>query len=594
MKGLYVVALVLLSLALAPAQSSKIAAPDDDVVLRAMHDELERSKALKLENLEKPYYIEYSIDDYQNFSISATLGALYAPSRVRLRLPRVRVRVGSQDFDNTNYVFTDYYNGARFDPEQFPLDDDYYSIRRSLWLASDRAFKTAVQAIARKRAALKNITQAETLPDQWRSTPITLVRPSGEGLPATDGWDERVRRLSSIFSSYPDILGSVVSFDTGKTLSYFHNSEGTSTRVPDYIAYVSVRANGQARDGLTVRDGTVVPRTHAKDLPGDPELSKISRQIADNVKALASAPQGEGYAGPVLFDGLSAAQIFAEVLAPNLSLPRRPVAEPSRPTPFRPSDLEGRTGSRVLPDFMTVVDDATQTSYKGAPLFGHYIVDEEGVVPKPLVLIEKGRLQNFLLTRQPVKGFTASNGHARIPGPYGAREAMIGNLFVRADETISAAELKARLLQIVKDRNKPYGILVRKMDYPTSAPADEVRRTLMSAVQRGGGRPVSSPVLLYRVYPDGREELVRGLRFRDLGMRSLRDIVAASDENHVFHFLNSPSPFAMSGSGFVAPASVIAPSILIDDVELELPQEEKPRLPVVDPPALVSQAATAQ
>jgi hypothetical protein len=203
-----------------------------------------------------------------------------------------------------------------------------------------------------------------------------------------------------------------------------------------------------------------------------------------------------------------------------------------------------------------------------------------------LTLVEKGKLQTFLLTRQPVRGYAASNGRARIPGAYGAWQAMITNLYVTASETVKAAELKGRLLQMVKDRNKPYGIIVRKMDYPTTAPNDELRRLIGASGQRGMARPVSTPTLVYRVYPDGREELIRGLRFRGLNTRSFRDILAVSDKSYAFHYLNTPAPFAMSGNGYVAPSSVVAPGFLVEDLELERPPDEFPRLPVVPAPPL--------
>jgi predicted Zn-dependent protease len=236
---------------------------------------------------------------------------------------------------------------------------------------------------------------------------------------------------------------------------------------------------------------------------------------------------------------------------------------------------------------MDILDDPTQKEWKGVQLLGHYDVDYEGVTPAPLTVIEKGKLKTFLLTRQPVRGsFEGSNGRARVPGAFGANAAAITNLFVRSSETVKSDELKARLLKMVQDRGKPYGIIVRKMDFPTTAPVEELRRRFMSAQQSGGARAVSTPLLVYRVYPDGKEELVRGLFFRGFSVRTLRDIVAVSDESFAFHYMNSLAPMAMSGTGYVAPTSVIAPSILLEDVELERPQDDLPKLPIVPPPPL--------
>jgi hypothetical protein len=214
------------------------------------------------------------------------------------------------------------------------------------------------------------------------------------------------------------------------------------------------------------------------------------------------------------------------------------------------------------------------------------VADEEGVVPKPLTIVERGRLQNFTLTRQPVKGFTASNGRARLPGGAGARTATFTNLFVIANESVKEEELKAKLVEMCKQRNKPYGMIVRKMDFPSSASIDEARR-ISSGAQSSGGRPVSIPLLVYKVFPDGREELVRGLRLRGFSVRTLKDIVAVSSDVHMFHLINNMAPFALMGAGsYVTGQSIMAPSVLFEDVEFEHPQEDQPKLPVVPAPEL--------
>jgi hypothetical protein len=203
-------------------------------------------------------------------------------------------------------------------------------------------------------------------------------------------------------------------------------------------------------------------------------------------------------------------------------------------------------------------------------------------VPKPLRLIEKGVLKDYLLTRQPVRGYEGSNGRARLPGNLGSNAATISNLFVSTSEPVPAAELKKRLIELCRTRNKPYGIIVRKMDFPSTASRDEVRR-MMSGQQ--GGRPVSMPILVYKVYVDGHEELVRGMRFRGFNVRSLKDILAAGDDSAAFEYMDNTAPFALvSGAGFTAETCVVAPSILIDDLELHPAEEELPKLPVVSPP----------
>jgi hypothetical protein len=334
---------------------------------------------------------------------------------------------------------------------------------------------------------------------------------------------------------------------------------------------------------MTLRDAITFHAIDPARLPSETEAQGSVKALSQSVIALSKAPKGEDYSGPVLFEGAAGPQIFAEVLGRNLALTRRPVSDGGRGGGFTPSELEGRIGARVLPEFFEVVDDPTQTEWRGRSLFGHYEVDREGVSPTPLKLVEKGVLKNYLLTRQPVRGYAGSNGRARLPGSYGASTASFGNLFIRASETVPVAELKKKLIELCAARSKPYGVLVRKMDFPSSASIEEARRLL----QGTQGRAVSIPVLAYKVFPDGHEELMRGVRFRGLNVRSLKDILAAGDDSVVFDFMDNAAPFALiGGGGFTAEATVIAPSILVDDLEMHPIEEELPKLPVVPPPTL--------
>lgn len=561
----------------------------DDVILKAMRDELERSRKLSIASLEQPYYIEYALDDVTGFVASASLGAVTSKGETRYRIPRVRVRVGDYKFDNTNYLLTDLFGAGN---DSLTIDNNYGVLRRGWWLATDRAYKGALEAIARKRAALKNMTQPEELADFWKAQPAQKIEAGAAKFAGAEAWEKQVRSLSSIFGTYPEVLSSTVNFSGTRSVFYMHNSEGTLLRRPEPLFHLQVQAFAYAPDGSVVRDSRSVPGNEESELPAEPELRKTVTDVAENVRALVKAPVGENYSGPVLFEGLAGAQIMAELLVPNLAAGRKPIGEPGRPVPFLPSEFEGRVDSRVLPEFIDVVDDPTQKTWNDVPLIGHYEVDEEGITPKPLTVIEKGRFKTFFLTRLPIKGFEGSNGRARMPGAFGARAASASNLFIRSSESVKAAELKSRLLKMISDRSKPYGILVRRMDFPSAASGEEVRRLMLASSQSGAVRPVSAPVLVYKVFPDGREELIRGVRFRGLNARSLRDISAVSEESTVLHYLNNQAPMALQSSGgYVAPVSVIAPSILFDELELEQAKDDLPKLPLVPPPPLSASAS---
>src|SRR5260370_26194033 len=429
----------------------------------------------------------------------------------------------------------------------------------------------------------------EQLPDFSKVTPAQQILPIRR-IPLNESlWKDRIVKLSAVFNAYPDIFASGVELQDSQSTDCLVNSEGAVLRTPEDLAYIRVRAYARAQDGMQMRDAGVIQAFEIAGLPVEAELRRETTEVANNVTALAHAPRGDAYDGPVLFEARAAAQLFAQLLGDNLKVTRKPISDPGRPLPHLATELEGRIGSRILPEWMDVVDDPTQTECRGHTLFGHYLYDIEGVAPKPLTLVEKGGLKTFLLSRPPVlRGFQASNGRGRMPGAFGARMPGFGNLFLRASQTTPAAGMKKKLIELCQQRNKPYGMLVRKIDYPSSATVDELRRMANGMAQSGGSsRPVSLPLLVYRVYPDGRDELVRGVRFPGLSTRSFKDIVAASDESYVFDFIDSNAPFALMGAGsFITNASVIAPAVLFDELELEPIQEDLPRPPIVPAPPL--------
>jgi len=559
-----------------------------DALLESLLAELERARELRLENLERPYFVEYAVHDMEAFYAGATLGAL-AESRIeRLRLPRIRVRVGSYDFDNTNYVFSDSMTGAPYALSYFPLEDHPAAIRRHLWLATDLVYRSALQILARKRAAVRNLTLGESLPDFARAEPVRMILAPRRQIFQPKEWEGMLRSLSAELRAYPEVTASGVEFQISTGMFYLVNTEGAQIRIPENVARFQVRANALAEDGMPLRDSAIFLAHEFRDLPGEPELRQAVRSVGENLRALVRAPLADNYLGPVLFEPQAAAQLLADLLGRNLGWRRRPISEPGRPVPFADSELEGRLGTRILPEWIDIVDDPTAEQWEGKRLFGSYPVDLEGVVPRRLVIVEKGILKAMLGTRQPVKGQLESNGRARLYGSYGANAAAFGNLFVQAAQRSSMEELRKRLLELCAQRNRPYGLVVRKLDFPSTASGAEFQRMAARLAQGGGSRRVvSAPLLAYRVYPDGREELVRGLQFRELTVRSLRDIVAAGGDPVAFDYLENGAPMALTGaSAFVAECSVVAPGLLFEEVQLERPTEEFPRLPIVPRPPL--------
>src|SRR5215471_7169159 len=468
---------------------------DDDVILKAMRAEMDRSKQLGGDGTQdKPYFFSYDLTDSENLRISASMGSIVNVQSLHTKIPSIEVRVGNYDFDNTGHIFSGVYTGSRYDGS-WPVDDNYQALRAAFWLGTDRAYKAALESIGRKRASLNSASPTEKLPDFSKAEPIVSFAKVAHKKVDEEAWKARIARLSSVFNSYPEILSSQVELESVDGITYLLNSEGTTLRYSDKVHWVLARAEGQAPDGMYVRDAVSLQALDIDKLPSEADMKKAFTELAENVRALVKAPKGETAVGITLFEPPAAAQLLAQMLGENVRIPRRPLTDPGRNVNFVPSEFEMRIGGKILPDWMDVTDDPTQSSWNGKPLIGSYGFDLEGVAPKPVSLIEKGYLKGFLTTRQPIRGFAASNGHARLSGGFGARNAAIGNMFVKSSQTAPLADLKKRLLQMVHDRGKAYGMLVRKLDYPFAGSTGELQALAQASQQSGGSaRPVSPPL----------------------------------------------------------------------------------------------------
>src|SRR6185436_3456139 len=278
----------------------------------------------------------------------------------------------------------------------------------------------------------------------------------------------------------------------------------------------------EAADGMRLRHWIPFNAGNLEQLPAAQEISKAIRQMAADLTALRSAPILDAdYSGPVLFTGQASAEMFARVLAPNLSGQRLPLSDQQQGQTTR-SELLDRLNRPVLPRFLSVFDDPTTQRVGNQELLGHYQVDDQGVPARRVSLIEQGVLKTFLMSRRPGKDMPQSNGHGRSGIP-GRETAQIGNLFIQSSEGKSYEDLKQQLISMCKQENLQYGILVK-------------------ALVGDGRSPIGSPVLTYKVYvADGREELIRGAFAQGIPIRSLRQIEAVGNDSSVVNRLAGSS-----------------------------------------------------
>ncbi len=340
------------------------------------------------------------------------------------------MRVGDYKFDNTNSIYA---SNPRFG--LFPIDDDYQAMRTQLWLNTDGLYKISADEITRKRSALREIADPDTTPDFSPATAVRIFQAPSDVKIDLKQWEEMARRLSGRFVSHPGVLNSsVVMQGIGSTYRLV-NTEGTVVRIPQELSTLQVRASTLAPDGTRVWDHDLTAAPQPSQFPSDQELAERTDKVANDVDALAKAPIGEDYTGPVLFEQEAAAQLMAQVLTDAIRLQRKPISPPganARGSDPLESVWASRIGAKVLPEWMSVTDDPHQAQFQGTAFGGHYDVDDEGVPAERVAIVEKGVLKHFLLSRQPARTFNASNGHGRLPGAFGSEAAVIGNLFVQS------------------------------------------------------------------------------------------------------------------------------------------------------------------
>ncbi len=562
-------------------------AVEGDVQLRAMLDELNRSKTLQLTTLDKPYFIAIASDDGESVDITGSLGGILASSAAHVRMPEVRVRVGSYALDNTDSVFS---TSASFGA--LPLDDNYGAIRTALWLITDQRYKIAAEEIARKRNALREIADPPKTPDFAPAKPLQFFQPIPPLNLDRAHWEAVVRNLSARFRSHEAITSSSVRMRAISSGFRLVTTEGTAVRVPQSLGEIDIRSAGLTADGAGVWNHKIIVVLQPSELPNEQELQKAVDAAASETDALLKAPAAEDYSGPVLFEGEAAAELMAQVLTDATRLARKPVAPPEMQEEGQVLDgvWSSRTGSKVTPDWLTIVDDPSQKTFGGEPLAGQYDVDEEGVPAGRVILVDKGILKGFLLTRQPVRAFDASNGHARLPGAWGAELPVFGNVFVNASQTVPESQMREKLIEKVKAAGLKYGVVVRRLDFPSTADVEELQ-AMTAQLQKGGStRSLTAPLLAYRVYADGHEELVRGFRFKDFSAKDLRDVDAASDHPFVLNYENNGNSFNWANATSAATtSSVICPSLLFDAVDLDRAQGQSAKPPLVPAPAVEGQ-----
>jgi TldD protein len=459
------------------------------------------------------------------------------------RYVRVTVRVGDYKLDS-------YFGPGIGTVNVAPVEDNSESLRWQLWEATDQAYKIASQALAAKRATLSQYAAGQPFDDFAHATPVQAIEPLAEISFDPDAWGKTIEKASALYRNDPkiELLSSVAR--CWAVNQYFVNTEGTVTRHGYTGCLLDTTGTTQASDGMHLSDDVPYRGATPQNLPSEQQILADTAKMLTTLKALRHAPiVDDDYQGPVLFSPNAAAEVFDSLIGANV-LGRRP----------RPGDSARTVGpfassykTRVLPAFVSVTDDPTMASFGDQQLQGHYATDDEGVAAAKVPVIVDGILTNYLIGREPIQDFPQSNGHGRA-GPGQPPSPNVGVLEIASKNPLSRDALKKKLIELCQQDNLAYGYYL---------------------AETAGVRNVS-PRVLYRVYvKDGHEELVRGAVFNQLDARALRNGLVALGND----------PIVSNREGAV-PRTIIAPSALIDDIEVKRTDQKNAKLPEYPAPDL--------
>lgn len=531
-----------------------------DKVFGALESEMARSlRRLHQDSFGPPYFLAYRLHEARHYEAGASLGAVMAEDLEEYRAAYAEARYGDARLDNTDLSYQGVNGPAPAVPDV---------LRQTFWTLTDQAYKGAVSGFLEKKAKRATELVAEPLDDFAPEPAQRRV----DSLPAPRLDRGRLRglavSLSSLFRGDPDVYESNVTVGAWWSRRFLVTSEGTRllTRAEEMPHELRVSAATRAGDGMRLEDGLYLSLRSWDDLPPKEELEKRVRALAEELAALRAAPVQEAETAPAILDPEMSGVLFHEALGHKLEGQRQ--RDPHESQVFR--DLVGKP---ILPDFLSVYDDPTLKSFKGSPLHGSYDFDSEGTPARRVALVEKGVLRGFLMSRWPVKGFPASNGHGRADWrshPTGR----MANLIVAAEAPVSRDELTKRLLALARNQGKDHGFLLVGSNGGENPTNRESPQTLEVR-----------PRLVYRVTLDGKRTLVRGVKLVGTPLVVLNRIVAAGDDAALANGFHCGAE-----SGWV-PVSQIAPSLLVSEIELQRLPEDRARPPILTSPLAAAPAA---
>ncbi len=514
--------------------------------------------ALKDKGDPPPYYMSYTVTEDETQLLTASLGAVSTENQHHLRYLDITVRVGTPKLDNYRVVQGE---RARFTSGAIiPIDDVGPAISRKLWLDTDRTYRLAARRLIEIKSNKEvQLQQSEDSDDFSSEPPAVAIEPPARLEPLGAEWAGRLRKWSGELANVSGVLNSGVAVVISRETKYMVSTEGTKLLHGRTFANISISARGKAPDGMDVSAMEDFQGAELGRMPKPEAVEAAVQGVGKDVSGLMHAPVVEPYVGPAILSGRAAGVFFHEIFGHRVEGHRQK------------DEAEGQTfakaiGTPVLPDFLSVVFDPTRKTIDSVDLNGYYSYDDEGVKARPVTAVEDGVLKTFLMSRSPIPGIEHSNGHGRRQAGLEVVSRQ-SNLVVESKKKVSDQALREMLIAEIKRQNKPYGLYF-----------EQVTGGYTTTQRRGLQAFTVIPLIVYRVYPDGRpDELVRGVDIVGTPLASFAKILATSDKLSVFN------GYCGAESGEV-PVSASSPALLVSEIEIQKKDHSVDRPPLLERP----------
>jgi TldD protein len=547
----------------APALSAQQAPADS--VMTAMRQELDRS----MQDLKKtpvpPYFLSYELTDNRAINVSAAFGTLISTADQTTRVLNLDLRVGDYKLDSSHPLGQGDFSGLMenlqglLEAPQIPLDNDPLALRVALWQSTEHRYRHAVERLQEVQANVQvKVAAEDKSPDFSAQPPHVYSEPIADFSLDKAAWEQKLRTLTKPFAEHKEILEANAQLDAEIETRRYVNSEGSTIRISTPFYRLIIRATAKANDGMELPLYQTYMSFRPDGLPDEAVLSADVNKMIVMLLALIKAPVADPYTGPAILSGRASGVFFHEIFGHRIEGQRQKNEDDAQ-------TFNRKVNQAVLPDFLSVYSDPTLRQLGHTELLGYYAFDDEGVPARRVTVVQHGVLKNFLMSRTPITGFDSSNGHGRHQQgfPSAARQS---NLIVESSKSVSRGELKKMLIAQMKAENKPYGLFF-----------DDIEGGFTSTQRVTPNAFNVRPTIVYRIYPDGREELVRGVDLIGTPLTTFSKIVATDDDEEVFNGICGAE------SGWV-PVSASAPGMLISQIEVQKKEKSQERAPLLPPP----------